>query len=114
MHANESSLWKPGLEDRAMEQNWKKYHIHFYILLSNYFHSPSGMLNLGWSKVVNFMFLHFKFGILIYRLKKMGCTQFSSCRYLLRILFLFLSPRQRCLGKKKRRMCSMETSNFLL
>lgn len=69
VHANESSLWKPQLASRTMEQNWKKYHIHFYTLLSTYFHSPSGMLNLGWFKVVNFMFLHSKLTILIYSLK---------------------------------------------
>lgn len=74
VHGNDSSLWKPGLASRAMEQNWKKYHIHFYIHLGTYFHSPSGMLNLGWSKAVNFMFLHSKSAILIYGKKSVFYT----------------------------------------
>lgn len=74
VHGNDSSLWKPGLASRAMEQNWKKYHIHFYIHLGTYFHSTSGMLNLGWSKAVNFMFLHSKSAILIFSKKSVFYT----------------------------------------
>lgn len=51
VHANESLLWKPRFASRAKEQNWKKYHINFYTLLSTYFHSPSEMLSLGWSEI---------------------------------------------------------------
>lgn len=89
MSAKESSLWKPGLASRDMVENWKKYHIHFYTLeqpFSLTLRDELG-LDLGWSKVVNFMFLHSKFAIFICS-KKLEFMKFI--RYLLSVWFCFV------------------------